>query len=254
MFKLEAQTVVSEQLYLRRCRKHQMNLAEAIDELICPYPPPDGHVCDDFVVIDRKTGAVVNETPQDEEAAPKARPAGSADVTRTLGRSVSKKEQPMQRSNEEKVQAKRKRGETWPHGTPQRYYQEAKAGTGTCEPCRKAASKYAREKRALRLANAGGAQTARPRTKTTAVQKSTASAERTAKVLRPVLVGEVVPADQVRLGILAKDIVNTRARLVELEADFAREANALVGSSWQLVPAAQLDLAKAIGDSRRARA
>lgn len=236
---------MSEQLYLRRCRKHQMNLAEAIDELICPYPPPDGHICDDFVVIDRKTGAVVNEVPEDEEAAPRARPAGSVDVTRTLGRSVSKKEQSVKQASGEKVQSKRKRGEAWPHGTPQRYYQEAKAGTGTCEACRKAASKYARDKRALRVATAGD-----QRVKATRSPKRVLTPRKVSQMVRSVSEGSgAAPL----LTAMAEAIQSLRRQLKEREAAFAAAVVQIL-PDYKLLPTVEVEVVQAIADGKRGRA
>jgi hypothetical protein len=52
------------------CRKHAVVLSIHGDDLVCPK----GHVCNhDFIVVDRKTGLVVNAVPEDETESERTR-------------------------------------------------------------------------------------------------------------------------------------------------------------------------------------
>lgn len=243
---------MSEQLYLRRCRKHRLNLEEAGDELICPAPP-SGHVCQDFVVVDRKTGVMVNEVPEDEEEAPKARPAGSVDVTRMLGRDVPKKES--KRMSNEKAH---KRGEPFPHGTHQRYFQEVKGGSKPCEPCRLAAAKYGKERREARLLAAG-------RTPLPAVRKTARKpaprpkpAARKAEIVRDPnnlvsLFGRTSGREGLSLSAMANEIESIRRSLAKREAAFAAAVAAIL-PNYKLLPTIDVEVVEAIATTKRGRA
>lgn len=244
---------MSEQLYLRRCRKHRLNLEEAGDELICPAPP-SGHVCQDFVVVDRKTGVMVNEVPEDEEEAPKARPAGSADVTRMLGRDVPKKES--KRMSNEKAH---KRGEPFPHGTHQRYFQEVKGGSKPCEPCRLAAAKYGKERREARLLAAG--KTPRVPAVRTTTRKPAARPEpkpRKAEMLRTSgeivsLFGRTSGREGLSLSAMANEIESIRRSLAKREAAFAAAVAAIL-PNYKLLPTIDVEVVEAIATTKRGRA
>lgn len=241
--------------YLRRCRKHQLNLEEYGDHLVCPAG--ETHICEDFVVIDRKTGAVVNEVPEDEAEAPKARPVGSADVTRMLGRSVVPKKETNRMS--EKAH---KRGEPFPHGTHQRYFQEVKSDSKPCEPCRLAAAQYSKDRRDARLLEAG---------KTPRVPAAKAPAKKQAPRLKAVKKAEIVKAtsdpscwlgrslggrtsgrEGLSLSAMANEIEGMRRDLAKREAAFAAAVTAIL-PNYKLINAVEVELVQAISETRRGR-
>ena len=238
--------------YLRRCRKHQLNLEEYGDHLVCPAG--ETHICEDFVVIDRKTGAVANEVPEDEAEAPKGRPAGSADVTRMLGRSVAPKKE-TQMSNEKAHQ----RGEPFPHGTHQRYFQEAKTDSKPCEPCRLAAAKYAKARRDARLLEAGktprapAAKAAASRPKPVKKAEIVQAASDPSCWLGRTLGGRTSGREGLSLSAMANEIEGMRRDLAKREAAFAQAVSAVL-PHYKLLPTVDVEIAEAISTNRRGRA
>lgn len=194
---------MTEQLYLRRCRKHQLNLEEYGDHLVCPAG--ETHICEDFVVIDRKTGAVVNEVPEDEGAAPKTPPPGAAELIQTLAGGLRakrepRKEKPMPMKKTEKA-----------HGTSGRYWQGCR-----CRPCRTAVNEHVKALKAKRAGKAApkGDVVHHRATKAAPVQKSTPVHKRAAK--------------STGVGDLESTVLRLRAELAAAEDAYLHHVKALL--------------------------
>src|SRR5436190_7052817 len=118
---------------VRICNEHDVELRQLGARWVCPR----GHSCDlDWTL--------------------KPRPAVQPEAPHVVSKAIDpkpKKETPMPTKTQH------------PHGTHQRYFQEAKSGEGTCDACKKAAAKYSKERRQAKLKAAG-----KPATRRDAVQ------------------------------------------------------------------------------------
>lgn len=216
-------------LYMRRCRKHRLNLEEFGEELHCPAPPA-GHICDDFQVIDRKTGTVVNEVPEEEGAA----------VSQQREKANGRGSKPFSVSGRRGVSA---RGELKPHGTHQRYFQKCR-----CQPCKDAANQYSREKRHARLRAAGKTpKTIGPRTE----KKPRRAAAAIARVSTAVTPTPFATAART-LSASADVIIALREQLTRREAEFATHVSSLL-PGWKLFPAVDAEVIEASISSKGRR-
>lgn len=196
---------------IRICREHDMELRQIGAHLVCPR----GHTCDVDWYVQQAASRLAPSLPLPVVEVSAPREAEKARST------TSPKEKRMPKTQSHT------RGEVHPHGTYQRYFQEAKAGAGTCEPCRRAASAYAKEKRDARLAAAG-----KP------VKQARARAAKTAPAReQPRKTAALIPREKPRhKGVvprsqgsdLENEVLRLRADLVEAEQAYLAHVRKLL--------------------------
>jgi hypothetical protein len=198
---------------IRFCREHDMELRQLGAHLVCPL----GHTCDVDWYVKQAATRVVPSLPIPVVEEPIERKPKEKTMATAMDQSKPKRRSP---------------GQLAPHGTPQRYFQEVKGDGKTCEPCRKAASAYAKARRLARLAAAGQQPSTRA-TKSSPVRKPKSVQQKPAKILRSkALVVPRSPAEW--LGSPAgADLEN---KVLRLRADLAEAEQAYLSHVQKLIP------------------